>query len=353
MEDYYSATNVMKESITIACTRTAVNVTNFAKEPQNTRPSRHPVMRALAVKKRKHMKPIIIELQHDALNRDVSITDLLRKSYVVARKLKISEFEKWLTQELEGYPDDSEIPEYREMIGEVRAWNTYHGWQPIYFEEAEIAETVSKRNNSQRIAEIENLLKTVNEKGGGSLQMPFPAQQQNMICKAIGMQTQVTLMTTDSGLVRIIDAVRNIVLNWAIKLEEDGILGEGLSFSDDEKSKVEQHSYNVNNFYGEVTGSQIQQSSTDSQQTQEIYNFSSESISSFISELKENISNIELKEETKKELNAEISTVEIQIASPKPKNGIIKESLVSIRNILEGAGGGAIAQLLIQLGALL
>ena len=31
MENYYSATNVMKKSITIACTRTAVSVTPFAK----------------------------------------------------------------------------------------------------------------------------------------------------------------------------------------------------------------------------------------------------------------------------------------------------------------------------------
>ena len=298
------------------------------------------------------MNSIVIELQRDALNRDVPVTDLLRKAYVVARKLKITEFEGWLSKELEGYTEDSEIPEYREVTGEVKAWNPYHGWQPIFFEEPQIAETVSKRNNAQRIAEIENLLKSISDNKGGNLQIPFAPEQQNIICKAIGRQTQVTLMTTDSGLVRIIDAVRNIVLNWAIQLEEDGILGEGLAFSEAEKNKVEQHSYNVNNFYGEVTGSQIQQSSTDSVQTQEIKDFSTENVNNFISSLKENLSDIELDDEASKELDAEISTVEIQIASPKPKKGIIKESIGSIRRILEGASGGAIAQLLIQLGAL-
>ncbi|MEJ1392972.1 MAG: hypothetical protein RPU64_02050 [Candidatus Sedimenticola sp. (ex Thyasira tokunagai)] len=297
------------------------------------------------------MKPVVIELQHDALNRDIPITDLCRKAYVVARKLRITEFEEWLKGELEGYSDNADIPEYREVTGEVRAWNPYHGWQPIYFEEANIAEAVSKRNNGQRIAEIENLLNSVAEKGS-SLQIPFAPEQQNIICNAIGYQTQVTLMTTESGLVRVIDAVRNIILNWAIKLEEDGILGEGMTFSDDEKSKVVKHSYNVNNFYGEVTGSQIQQSSTGSSQNQNTNNFSIESISEFISELKDHLSSIDLDEESKQELNAEISTVEIQAASPRPKEGIVKESLGSIRRILEGASGGAIGQLLIQLGSL-
>lgn len=297
------------------------------------------------------MKSVVIELQQDALNKNISITDLLRKSYVVARKLKIHEFEKWLTNELEGYAEQSEIPDYRIVTGEVRAWNPYHGWQPIYFEETKIAEAVSKRNNNQRIAEIENLLNTVAEKGS-SLQIPFLPEQQNIICKAIGRQTQVTLMTSESGLVRIIDAVRNIVLNWALKLEEDGILGEEMTFSDDEKNKVEKHSYNVNNFYGEVTGAQIQQSSTESTQSQEVHKISTENISNFITQLKDNLKDIKLEGDLAQELNAEISTVEIQVASPRPKEGIIKESLGSIKRILEGASGGAIAQLLIQLGSL-
>ncbi len=298
------------------------------------------------------MKSIVVELQQDALNRDTPITDLLRKAYVVARKLKIHEFEQWLTGELEGYSKTSDIPDYRIVTGEVKAWNQYHGWQPIFFEEAHIAEAASKRSNGQRIAEIENLLNSLGEKGS-SLQIPFAPEQQNVICKAIGYQTQVTLMTSETGLVRIIDAVRNIVLNWALKLEEDGVLGEDMTFSDYEKNKVEQHSYNVNNFYSDVTGSQIQQNTIDSKQNQDMKNISTENITKFISTLKENINGLELEDEVKKELEAEISTVEIQAASPKPKEGIIKSSLGTIKRILEAASGSAVGQLLIQLGALL
>ena len=298
------------------------------------------------------MKPIVIELQQDALKSDISVTDLLRKAYVVARKLKLSDFEKWIKLELDGYIENENIPEYRNVYGSVKAWNPYHGWQPIYFENHEMAEAISNRTNGQRVAEIESLLKN-NFENGDSLQMPFSAEQENIICDAIGERVQITMMTPSTSLIRIIDAVRNIILNWALKLEEDGVLGENMTFSDDEKDKAESHSYNVNNFYAEVTGSQIQQSSPHSNQKQILKEFSTTNINHFISSLKEKLDEIQVNDDTSKELNAEISTIEIQNSSPKPKEGIIKESLNSIRTILEGATGSVAGQLLLELGKLI
>jgi hypothetical protein len=45
----------------------------------------------------------------------------------------------------------------------------------------------------------------------------------------------------------ILDAIRRRVLDWALNLEADGILSEGLSFSQDEKSRVAQggDAYNI------------------------------------------------------------------------------------------------------------
>ncbi len=260
-----------------------------------------------------YLKPIVIELKQDALKSDISVTDLLRKAYVVARKLKLSDFEKWIKLELDGYLDNENIPEYRNVYGSVEAWNPYHGWQPIYFEDHEMAEAISNRTNGQRVAEIESLLKN-NFENGNSLQMPFSAEQENIICDAIG---------------------------------------ENMTFSDDEKDKVESHSYNVNNFYGEVTGSQIQQSSPDANQTQTLKGFSTTNVNHFISSLKESLDEIKVSEDSMSELNAEIATIEIQNSSPKPKEGIIKESLNSIRTILEGATGSVAGQLLLELGKLI
>lgn len=295
------------------------------------------------------MIPIVLELQHDALNSEIPATDLLRKAYVVARKLKIADFENWIKLELDGYSDTDDIPEYRIAHGTVKAFNPYHGWQPIYFEDPKYADILSSRTNGQRIAEIESLLKNIAEHGE-KLQMPFTAEQENMICEAIGERLQVTLMTPSTNLTRVVDSVRNIILNWALKLEEDGVLGENMTFTHDEKNKAESHTYNVTNFYAEVTGSQIQQHSPGAQQHQTLQEFSTTNVSNFISSLKEKLDGIEINDETSRELNAEISTIESQTESPKPKESIIKESLNSIRTILEGASGSVVGQLLIDLG---
>lgn len=298
------------------------------------------------------MKPIVIELQHDALKSEIPVSDLLRKAFVVARKLKLSDFESWIKLELEGYLGNADVPDYRIVRGTIKAFNPYHGWQPIYFEDHKMEEALSNRTNGQRIAEIDSILENISE-NGNNLQMPFSSEQENIICDAIGERLQITMMVPSTSLIRIVDAVRNIILNWALKLEEDGVLGENMTFSDDEKDKAESHTYNVNNFYAEVTGSQIQQSSPDANQTQSFKEFSTTNINSFISSLKENIDDIKLNEDTSQELNAEIATIEIQNSSPKPKNGIIKESLSSIRTILEGATGSVAGQLLLELGKLI
>lgn len=79
------------------------------------------------------MDSIVIELQRDALNRQIPVSDLFRKAYVVARKLGVSDFEKWAESELNGYEDMQHIPGYRQITGAVKAWNQYHGWQSVFF----------------------------------------------------------------------------------------------------------------------------------------------------------------------------------------------------------------------------
>lgn len=43
---------------------------------------------------------IVLELQREALSSDSDILALLRKSLLVARKLKLTEFGEWINKEL-------------------------------------------------------------------------------------------------------------------------------------------------------------------------------------------------------------------------------------------------------------
>ena len=80
---------------------------------------------------------IVIELQKQAIDTDSDVVSLLRKAYLVARKLDIKDFEEWINSELNGYTDYDKIPDYREIRGQVKAWNPYHGWIPVIIQERE------------------------------------------------------------------------------------------------------------------------------------------------------------------------------------------------------------------------
>lgn len=49
------------------------------------------------------MEGIVLELQREALSSNGDILSLLRKAYIIARKLDLKDFEKWVSCELNGY----------------------------------------------------------------------------------------------------------------------------------------------------------------------------------------------------------------------------------------------------------
>ena len=103
------------------------------------------------------MSSLIEELQRDAINESVSVSELLRKALVVSRKLNIKEFADWADLELKGYPPSADVPDYRKPPGRIMAQNPFHGWIPVMMDE-EIAETMSKRGTNQSIGELERLV---------------------------------------------------------------------------------------------------------------------------------------------------------------------------------------------------
>src|SRR5574338_44709 len=173
------------------------------------------------------MTSLVLELQRDALDPDVSISSLLRKAHVVARKLDVREFQQWTSNALDGYPDRAPVPEYRVIHREVKAFNPYNRiWMPMVMENAEEAERLSKRGNNHRVAELEALLESKERKG--VLPMPFSKAVANNLMARSNLPVVPTLVVPRTEIVGILDAIRNIVLNWSLRLENDGIVGTGM-----------------------------------------------------------------------------------------------------------------------------
>ena len=99
----------------------------------------------------------------------------------------------------------------------------------------------------------------------------------------------------------------------------------------------------VNNInIGTMTNSNISQASSGVNQMIAINPETKQDLLDLINTLKEFLENEELRREQKDELSSDISTIESQINSPKPKTRIISESLSSAKNILESASTIAI-----------
>jgi hypothetical protein len=73
------------------------------------------------------------------------------------------------------------------------------------------------------------------------------------------------------------------------------------------------------------------------------FDMHAEEFKTFVGSLRETIEQITLKDRDRAQANADLSTVEAQISSPKPKRSIVSECMTSIRTILENAAGSLIA----------
>jgi len=91
--------------------------------------------------------------------------------------------------------------------------------------------------------------------------------------------------------------------------------------------------------HGDVTGSTFQQGN----HNVAVVEYNETDIKKIIEEVKAQIGIANLSKESSDEVAADIGTVEAQLASPKPKHHIIRESLKSVRHILEHAMGAATA----------
>jgi hypothetical protein len=92
---------------------------------------------------------------------------------------------------------------------------------------------------------------------------------------------------------------------------------------------------------GSAQNTQIQQDVSNSSQNLHVNNFDKD-LKGFVESFIPDISKIK-DERTAQLLKADAETIKFQIDSPAPKKGIMKECLLSIKNVLEGAAGNVLA----------
>ncbi|MGA2723003.1 MAG: hypothetical protein ABSG79_11400 [Bryobacteraceae bacterium] len=283
----------------------------------------------------------MVELQRDSLNPAADVSDLLRKALLIANKLSIPDLNIWIENELGGYRDLKGVPPYRIITGQVMAQDNWGRWVPVLFQNTDVLATIATVRLPDPVAEIEALLqRTLRLKEcDGNLSVDFSPEQEAILGRDSqnGLIRHTRFIRTED-LKGLLDAVRTEILKWSLKLEKDGILGEGMTFSKDEQQKAAAVHYTTN-FYGSVGN--VAQNSEHFSQTAGI-GVQPKDLARLATELTAHLNELNLDARQRQRAEAQIATLKAELAGD-PDFAIVRQAGRTLRNITEGAIGSLLA----------
>ena len=284
------------------------------------------------------MVGLVEEIQRDAFDQTVRISSLLRRAKAAASKLNLPPTEKWVEQELNGYPGGAQLPAYRELSGSPKALNPFHGWIPIILNNDELDRMLSTCPIRQSVASIESVLEN-NETS--FVQFPLPPGMIAHLNGLMDVNFGTMAVHVSTGQVHgLLDAVRNAVLEWALKLERAGISGEGMTFNREEKKIASASTtFNIgtigsmignlgsNNTSGDINASAI----------------SIEQVKSLADQLAPHTKSLKADGADGPLLDKALGEIATQTKSSGTDQSKLRSSLTDLRNALSGAAGNIIA----------
>lgn len=275
---------------------------------------------------------LVKEIQIDILNNQ-SITNILRKSLILARKLNLIDFEKFINSELNWYTSEDKIPQYR-VIGGYRIlwWNPYHWWTLVNIDNEELFNKLVIRDFWEAISKVEVY-------SGNWCEIILPTE---LMSQFMNVSTQYKVSVAYTEFLKIVEGVKNIILDKCIELEKNWILWEWISFSEEEIKKAENINHTTNIFHGTISGAQFQISTNNSIQQNTIHNINYDKLKNFLYQVDQLWDKI--KELPQNELiTTDLNYIKNEIEAEHPSQENIISRLLSVKNILSWAGWNLIA----------
>ena len=275
------------------------------------------------------MSSIVLELQEAAYTSNTSLSELIRKAYFIAKKLDLESQSEWLRKELNGYKEGDDIPEYRILNSSIqaKAWN---GWISV-IDPSGFFDSLKKVPCVHSIGEVEVIYQAE-----GTAYMKYPDTTIQLLMEATRNDTDFRGKIPVNEYLRVLDTVRNDILDWALDLEKKGILGENLSFTKAEVMKAQNIYSTTNNYNGDMTKSQIHNNNSGQLITNYNETLDPCLLKEFIEELKErkNLINFD-SSESRIDFEKQITIVNEEVNSAVPQNGKIFSALSIIKKIIE------------------
>jgi hypothetical protein len=279
---------------------------------------------------------IIEQIQSDALDHTVPVSKLLREVKLAAAKLGLRAVEGWVDKELKGYGPNDDVPEYRNVRGFPVARGTRGGFEPIFFEQPNDAERFSVVPIGQSIPGIEG-----QPQSGPDARLIFPYPP--AFVEAINKSNKRPIVTCgvkfdSSNLVAIVEAVRTLVLEWAIEMERTGIKGENATFSQTEKDRAQTgpiaiHIGSIGSFTGNLgvgnTAADVSSSVIQVDHVEQLLN-----------QIKSHSAGLVKEGLNEQDLLRRVTEIESELKKTSPDQGVLRRLLTGLKSVVEGTAQG-------------
>lgn len=281
------------------------------------------------------MSKLVLELQADAVNPNVKVSDLLRKALMVARKLGKEEIEQWLNSELNGYRSAKDLPDYRKLKGRLQCYNPMRGWVPLEVADVDFAKKLATRNAMTPVGELESL-------GSGesdTVILRFSEELQARLMGGMEIPMEPATVFAQSQVAGILHRVRNAVLDWALNLEAEGVLGEGMTFSAHERAKAEHVYIQLENNSGTiVAGMRESQLQVGTKRSSQVFDKSTAftQIRKVADLVRDALVTEDIDPANRKQLEVDVACIENELGAATPRMAILDECILSVRSIAEG-----------------
>ena len=291
-----------------------------------------------------NMGSIVLELQNEIVSSNCDVVNILRKAHLIASKLKLADFDQWIQHELNGYPDQESCPEYRKVCGSLKAFNHYHGWISTLMQDNELEKMICERKLTNSISEVISLCQS----SENVLISEFSGEQfaffNKMFNSPLSMKYALHIPTT--AVKDIEEKVKNTILEWTLKLESEGIVGENMVFSETEKESAVNMPQTVNNYYGNTS---VINSPSDNVQivsgSENTVTFSYDKVKDVVDAVEKSISESDLSKEDIETATELLADIKLKIEEEKKPN-ILKSALVGLKDFLINTGANVAAGLI-------
>lgn len=168
---------------------------------------------------------LLRQIQNDAVNSNVAVSDLLRKCKILAYRLGNEDFKCWVDFELNGYESIEQVPSYRVLnVTSQGHFSGAFGSQlrnaeiPLYCLPSELQDNLSKVKFSNPIATLENLSATeeavLSQAWNCAILGKYGADMyRDMHCM------QAWKVIPVPSVIGIIDVVKTKILNFVLEIE--------------------------------------------------------------------------------------------------------------------------------------